>query len=55
MFAIVIIALVLAVNCAILARMIRGGGYGRAAVPSIPEVGAERTKVLSSIARADVT
>ena len=55
MLALVILAIALTVNCAIIARMVRGGGYGRPSVPSIAAVGAERTKVLSSAARADVS
>jgi hypothetical protein len=54
MLAIVVLTLALAATLAILARELRGGGYGRPSVPSIPEVGAERTKALSSLARSDV-
>lgn len=37
----------------LLARELRGAGYGRERVPSIGEVGAERSMVLSSLAKRD--
>ncbi|MGZ4593726.1 MAG: hypothetical protein ACXV3C_07655 [Actinomycetes bacterium] len=37
---------------ALLARELRGGGYGRASIPSISEVGAERSRVLTVLARS---
>jgi hypothetical protein len=50
MFAAIIALALIAAVVTFLVREVRGGGYGRASLPSLAQVGAERTKVLRWLA-----
>lgn len=51
MFIVILTVAAVVATVGLLVREVRGAGYGRAAVPSITQTGADRTAALRELAR----